>query len=197
MADADTRAIERYQANLHDERESMALYQVLASAERDPHLATIYTKMAAVEGRHAAVWEDHLREAGAAVVPYTPSWRVRTLGWLAKRLGPSAVLPIVNSMERDAVHAYDGQPEAQAMGMPHDDPHAISSGLQEALERQAQRWDRASRRVSDALQHLYLHRFGTVPLNVPFVPSGSSLAGRGGTMPTTPASSPMSEQRRT
>lgn len=52
---ADARAIERYQANLRDERESLTLYQILASAERDPHLATIYSKMAAVEGHHAAV----------------------------------------------------------------------------------------------------------------------------------------------
>jgi hypothetical protein len=79
----------------------------------------------------------------------------------------------------------------------HDDPLAISSGLQEALERQEQRLDRASRRVSDALQQLYVHRFGTAPLNLPSVPSGSSLDGRGGTMPTTRTSPPMSEQRRT
>jgi VIT1/CCC1 family predicted Fe2+/Mn2+ transporter len=121
MADADARGIERYRANLRDERESMTLYQILASTERDPHLAMIYSKMAVVEGRHAAVWEDYLREAGAAIVLYTPSWRVRTLGWLAKRFGPGAVLPIVNSMERDAVRAYDGQPEAQAIGMPQEE----------------------------------------------------------------------------
>jgi hypothetical protein len=65
----------------------------------------------------------------------------------------------------------------------HDDPLAISSGLQEALERQEQRWDRASRRVSDALQQLYVHRFGTAPLNVSSDPSGSSLGERGGTVP--------------
>lgn len=54
----------------------------------------------------------------------------------------------------------------------HDDPLAMSTGLQEALERQEQRWDRASRRVSDALRQLYGNRCGTTPLNVPSVPSG-------------------------
>lgn len=43
----------------------------------------------------------------------------------------------------------------------HDDPLAISSGLQEAMERQEQRWDRAARRVSEALHQLHEYRYGT------------------------------------
>ena len=43
----------------------------------------------------------------------------------------------------------------------HDDPLAVSSGLMEALERQAQRWDRAARRVSDALHHSNALRYST------------------------------------
>ena len=77
-----------------------------------------------------------------------------------------------------------------------DDPLAMSTGLREALERQEQRWDRASRRVSDALRQLYVHRFGTTPLNVPSVPSGSSLDGPGGSMPTARTWPPMNEQHR-
>ena len=42
----------------------------------------------------------------------------------------------------------------------HDDPLAISTGLQEALERQVQRWDRAARRVSDGLRQLHETRYG-------------------------------------
>ena len=42
----------------------------------------------------------------------------------------------------------------------HDDPLADSAGLREALERQEQRWDRAARRVSDALEQLYVRRYG-------------------------------------
>lgn len=43
----------------------------------------------------------------------------------------------------------------------HTDPLTDSSGLREALERQERRWDRAARRVSDALQHLCMHRYST------------------------------------
>lgn len=111
----------RYRANLQSERDSAALYTLLADAEKDARLAEIYRRMAAVEQRHAAVWEEHLRQCGASVSPYTPGWRIRTLGWLARRLGTAAILPIISSTERDAVHAYDRQPEARAAGMPAEE----------------------------------------------------------------------------
>ncbi len=119
MAVANT--VERYRANLRDEQESAALYSTMASTERDPHLAQIYAKMAEVEARHATVWEKHLREAGAPVPSYAPSFRVRMLSWLARHISPGAVLPMVTSMERDAVHAYDNQSEAEAAGMPTEE----------------------------------------------------------------------------
>lgn len=43
----------------------------------------------------------------------------------------------------------------------HADPLTFSSGLKEALQRQEQRWDRATRRVSEALHQLHEHRYGT------------------------------------
>lgn len=118
---ADTKAIERYRANLRAEREGAALYQMLASAERDAHLAEIYGRMAEVELRHADVWESRLREAGQEVPPTQLGARIRMLGWLARHFGAGTVLPVVSSMERDAVHGYDNQPEAMAVDMPKDE----------------------------------------------------------------------------
>jgi hypothetical protein len=43
----------------------------------------------------------------------------------------------------------------------HDDPLASFSGLQETLERQERRWDRAARRGNDGLQQLCMLRYGT------------------------------------
>lgn len=117
----DAKLIERYRGNLQTEREAVALYRALASAERDPHLAEIYTKMAEVEGRHAAVWEDRLREQGVDAPPFSPGWRTRAFAWLARHVGASSVLPLVSSMERDATDAYAGQPEAAAANMPRDE----------------------------------------------------------------------------
>lgn len=108
----------RYRENLRSERESAALYQLLAKAERSPDLAAVYDQMAAMERRHAAIWEERLRNEGADIPPETTPWRIRMLGALARRFGAAAVLPIVSGMERDAATAYDLQPEARASGMP-------------------------------------------------------------------------------
>jgi VIT1/CCC1 family predicted Fe2+/Mn2+ transporter len=116
--DAD---IMRYQANLQDERDSSTLYRALASAEKDPHLAEIYRRLAGVEERHAGRWEEYLRENGQPISPYRPGWRIRMLVFLAGRFGAATVLPMVTSMEANASHTYDLQPEAQALGMPAEE----------------------------------------------------------------------------
>lgn len=112
---------ERYRENYLGEQEGIFLYQMLAETERDPHLAELYRKIAEIERRHSGVWEDYLRDAGVTPPQYTPNWRIRTLGWLARRFGTGAVLPIVSSMEQEAMDVYDHQPEARAVGMPADE----------------------------------------------------------------------------
>ncbi len=113
--------IERYRANYLAEQEGSELYQSLAKTERDPHLAELYRRMAETEQRHAGIWADYLRRAGAPIPSYTPGWRIRMLIWLAQRFGVNSVLPMVSSMERGASHDYDEQPEARAAGMPKDE----------------------------------------------------------------------------
>jgi vacuolar iron transporter family protein len=113
--------ITRFQANLLDERDSSMLYRALAAAEKDPHLAEIYQRLAGVEERHAARWEAYLRQNGQAIPAYQPGWRIRALTFLARRFGAATVLPMVTSMEKGASHTYDQQPEAQALGMPAEE----------------------------------------------------------------------------
>lgn len=71
--------------------------------------------------RHATVWAERLRSIGQPTPAYTPGRRIRTLTWLAKRFGASAVLPMISTMERGASREYDSQPEARAAGMPADE----------------------------------------------------------------------------
>ncbi len=113
--------IARYRANLQEERESAMLYHTLADAEKDQHLAEIYRRLAGAEERHAARWEDYLRQQGQSAPPFTPGWRTRALVFLARRFGTATVLPMISSMEAKASHAYDMQPEAQAHGMPAEE----------------------------------------------------------------------------
>lgn len=109
--------IERYRTNFHAEQEGAMLYQELAKQEADAHLAELYRRMAETELHHAAIWAEHLRRLGHDVPSYQPGWRIRTLIWLAKRFGVSAVLPMLSTMERQASHDYDQQPEARVAGI--------------------------------------------------------------------------------
>jgi VIT1/CCC1 family predicted Fe2+/Mn2+ transporter len=126
----------RYAANLQDERDSSTLYRALAAAEHDSHLSEIYTRLASVEDRHAAHWEDLLRQNKQPIPTYRPGWRTRTLTALAKRFGAATILPMVTSMEQSASHTYDQQPEAQALGMPRDEQsHARVFGYLRSVTR--------------------------------------------------------------
>ena len=109
--------IARYRENLKAEREASALYERLAKAEPNTELAAVYRKLAETERSHVAVWEDKLAAAGATVPAFRPSWRTRTLGWLAARLGPATVLPTIAAIEKNAGSEYDGQPDDEAATM--------------------------------------------------------------------------------
>lgn len=120
-ADVSAADIKRYRRNLRDEVDGEALYRYLADAEKDLHLREVYTRLAASEARHLAVWADRLRASGAEVPEYKPSVRVKTLGWLARRFGTASVSPIVTRMEVAAIRMYDTQAEAIEANLPADE----------------------------------------------------------------------------
>jgi VIT1/CCC1 family predicted Fe2+/Mn2+ transporter len=116
-----TEDIIRYRANLQGEIDSAALYRTLAEVEAQPQLATVYRRLAAIEEKHAQFWAQQLRDAGQIVPPPRPGWRVRVLGWLARRLGAQWVLPTIATMEQVDRHMYDPQPEARQTSLPSDE----------------------------------------------------------------------------
>src|SRR5579864_8028380 len=109
--------IERYRQNLKGEVDGAATYRLLAEVEQTPELAEVYRRLAAVEDRHADVWRSKLREAGALVPLLEPTVRVRFMGWLARRFGAGAVLPMITAREASDTALYNAQPEARAVGM--------------------------------------------------------------------------------
>ncbi len=113
--------IARYRENYLSEQEGVYLYRMLAETESDAHLAELYRRIASIEQRHSDLWKDYLIDAGETPPTYTPNWRIRTLVWIAKRFGTSAVLSTVSSMENNAVYDYDSQPEAVNAGLPTDE----------------------------------------------------------------------------
>lgn len=109
--------IERYRQNLQKEIDGAALYAVLVEKESRPEMKTVYARLAESEERHAQFWRAKLKDAGAPILEIRPTWRTRTLAWLARRFGPQFILPTVTSHENADSSAYAGQPEAEAATM--------------------------------------------------------------------------------
>lgn len=117
---------DRYRANLVDEVNSAYLYRVAAELEDDATISGVYLRLAETEERHAALWRNTLREAGASIPDARPQRRTRMLAWFARRLGPGVVAQVMASTEMSARTMYDDQPEAAGTSLPVDErSHAV------------------------------------------------------------------------
>jgi len=119
----DRATLRVYQANLDDEIDGIALYHLLAEAERNPDRKSIFTQLAAVEERHANIWREKLREAGVEPKEHGPSLRVRIIGFLARRFGVRSILTIVRGMEAGAYGMYMAQDETAQAIAPDEREH--------------------------------------------------------------------------
>ncbi|HEX3487267.1 MAG TPA: VIT1/CCC1 family protein [Micropepsaceae bacterium] len=111
----------RFKDNLQGEVDGAAVYLALAEAEKDPNLAKIYRRLAAVEGAHVEFWRSRLDRASHKHTKLKPSLRARGLSWLARRFGPEFVLPTIAATEVSGSTEYDSQPDAVAKGLPTDE----------------------------------------------------------------------------
>ncbi len=109
---------QRYTANLQGELDSAALYQTLSQTEKNPQLAQVYGRLAAVESAHAEFWKKQIAALGQRVPKLHLGFRTRALAWLARRFGPAFVLPTLNTLEHLDSGSYSAQPEAVAGGLP-------------------------------------------------------------------------------
>ncbi|HET9596468.1 MAG TPA: VIT1/CCC1 family protein [Anaeromyxobacteraceae bacterium] len=141
--------------NLQDERDGAALYEGLASLEKDPDRAESFRQLAEGERRHADIWRRKLEGQGAALPPDRASARVRALLWLARRLGTSAVLPLVAETEGNDAEKYQAQAseaESSALAEEEREHRAVLAGMGRGLPAEAratiasrERWHRSGR----------------------------------------------------
>jgi VIT1/CCC1 family predicted Fe2+/Mn2+ transporter len=120
MAASETTAqsnIAQYYASWQDEIESAALYRVLAEVETQAQLAQLYRRLAETEEAHAHFWEEKLRAAGKPPPHRSLRWRTRVLMWLARRFGPSFIVPTLATKEQSDSHLYGHMPETQGTFM--------------------------------------------------------------------------------
>jgi Uncharacterized membrane protein len=113
--------LSRLLANLNAERDAVFLYGKLAEAEPNPDLAELYRKLAETEARHVSFWEGKMVEAGGSVPPFKPSLKSRMMARHASRYGAQAVVGSIAKVEAKAAGGYDGQADAEAVGMPAEE----------------------------------------------------------------------------
>ena len=107
--------------NLQDERDGAALYEGLAKLEKNPERARSFAELGHGERRHAEVWQRKLAAAGAAVPPDRPSSRIRTLLFIASRLGTDAVIPYIVANEAGDADKYAKQGGVDATPMAEEE----------------------------------------------------------------------------
>ncbi|HEV2271891.1 MAG TPA: VIT1/CCC1 transporter family protein [Steroidobacteraceae bacterium] len=107
--------IARYRANLRSELDGAALYQAIAEAEPDPGRRGVLMELARAESRHAKLWREKLRAAGAPEPRFAPSLRTRLLALLARRFGPRFVMPSLAAAEYADRDKYASQRDAAAL----------------------------------------------------------------------------------
>src|SRR5487761_1006275 len=107
-----TQDVERYKENLRDEIDGAALYAALAAAEVDPVRKDLFLQLAEAESRHAEFWRKKLAVHGIQDIKHVPSLRMRVLARLARRFGPSFVLPSIAEAEFADRDKYSRQSDA-------------------------------------------------------------------------------------
>ena len=93
----------------------------LRTSKRTRIFANIYRQLATVERAHAEFWQKRLDRSTGRRTTLSPSFRARGLSWLARRFGPSVILPTMAATEARGMSHYDTQPDAVAEGMPQDE----------------------------------------------------------------------------
>jgi VIT1/CCC1 family predicted Fe2+/Mn2+ transporter len=133
-----TADVDRWRANLRAEVDGELIYRAMAANAGDPRLARLYVQMADAEARHADLWRGQLHAAKSRS-SISPSWRARTLAFVARRFGAGMVAPIIASQEREARTMYDDQPEAAGTSLADDERsharllHGITGGASGAM----------------------------------------------------------------
>jgi len=113
--------VKRYLENYQGELDGVALYCALAEVEENPKRAQVYENLARMEKKHQGFWEEYLKKEGVSVLPNKPSWRMRTLIWIAEHFGPDSILSTVAGFEKADKNIYVSQEETKGTSMTADE----------------------------------------------------------------------------
>jgi VIT1/CCC1 family predicted Fe2+/Mn2+ transporter/rubrerythrin len=101
-------ADESWDEHYCDERDAAFLYRALAAIEQDAVRRDLFQRLAVVEDRHVAKWEELFRDNGRPLPAYATATRTKALAWVARHFGIGLVLPMILAEEGREVQAYLG-----------------------------------------------------------------------------------------
>ncbi len=94
------------------EKESERAYRDLAAHERDAGRRAVLERLAETEARHAARWEEKLKELGAPLPELRQGFWLRVRNWLHRQAGTEATLRRMEAEEDVAQARYEAQARA-------------------------------------------------------------------------------------
>lgn len=106
---------ERFLGYLHNELESVTLYNSMAEIEKDPERTRLFRNLAQAETRHVRVWarklgiEDPTSEISGRTV------RVKVLSLIARVFGTRAVMPLILRAEAADIDTLREDPDASSI----------------------------------------------------------------------------------
>lgn len=108
MQSEKPQADESWDEHYADEKDAAWLYRELARVDTDTERRDLFARLAVVEDRHTARWEELFHEAGRPLPSHAVARRTRLLAWVAGLFGPASVLPLILAEEGREVQAYLG-----------------------------------------------------------------------------------------
>ncbi len=93
--------------NWHEEKQSAWLYREIAKIESDEARTHLFNDLADAADEQALVWEQRARDRGQTLPDFHPSTRARITAWLARRIGPQNLRPVLAAMKIRGLSVYD------------------------------------------------------------------------------------------
>jgi VIT1/CCC1 family predicted Fe2+/Mn2+ transporter/rubrerythrin len=138
---------ETWDEHYADEKDAAWLYRELAGADKNAERRDLFTRLAIVEDRHTARWEELFRDAGRPLPAHAVGARTRMLAWVARTFGPSSVLPLILAEEGREVQSYLGLARQSTNAQTHQAAVEIASDsavhareLSEVMGREGEPW---------------------------------------------------------
>ncbi|HMB55897.1 MAG TPA: VIT1/CCC1 transporter family protein [Arenimonas sp.] len=99
----------------HEEKQSAWLYRVLAEAETETRMATLFAQLGAAAEEQATHWAKIAGDAGQALPAFAPEARARLVAMLARRIGPRRIKPALAALKVRGLSAYGSAPPGHAL----------------------------------------------------------------------------------